>query len=187
MPPSAFTGRRWIPAQFVMPIDAFDTQAVADDVAVLVSLGDADPMPMRDPDAGRKPPPGDTYIARALAGLPAVLPQRRAGPPARLPIWVRLICCGREICSGGGQSISGSPAAEYNSSDNDSGMSTGNSSPLELSASCAPLIRASIRSASVDGGASARSVLQHKGCGGAHPSCCGWSRVRAGRPSRCHQ
>ena len=62
----------------------------------------------------------------------------------RLPICARLICCGREICSGGGQSISGSPAAEYSSSDNDSGMSTGNSSPLELSASCAPWIWASM-------------------------------------------
>ena len=44
---------RWIPAQFVMPVDAFDAQSVSDDVAVVVSVGDPAPMPMRDPELGQ--------------------------------------------------------------------------------------------------------------------------------------
>jgi len=74
----------WIPAQFVVPVDAFDAQPVSDDVAVLVSLGHADPMPMRDPDVWRESPPGDAHVALLLAYLPSVLPQRRTGSPAQV-------------------------------------------------------------------------------------------------------
>lgn len=71
--------RRWVPAQFVVPIDAFGARTGSDDVAALVSFGYAHPIPMGHASMWWEPPSSNAYIACALARLPAP-PQRCAGP-----------------------------------------------------------------------------------------------------------